>query len=123
MNGLLSRRIYRVLPVLVLMLILVFALQPAQGNVSVSASSSGFGAAFGYAQTIGPISYAQAGTIGNATADASAWTAVSDAFAWAGSNGIAASFAQAMGTPFGSASFVQVASLAGSAHAMAGAAP
>ena len=78
-----------------------------------SADTSGFGAAFGYAQTIGPIAYTQAGSIGNGFASADAFTPVSSADSVVFTGGPAAAFATSIGTPFGSNAFVQTASFFG----------
>lgn len=82
----------------------------ARAQVSATASTAGFGAAFGYAQTIGPIAYTQAGSIGNGFADAAAFTPFSSATSDVFTGGPAAAFATSIGTPFGSNAYVQVAS-------------
>src|ERR1700736_2289630 len=53
---------------LALVTVLAFAGQPTVTRASTTAVafSAGFGAAFGYAQTIGPVSFTEAGSIGNA---------------------------------------------------------
>ena len=78
-----------------------------------TASTSGFGAAFGYAQSIGPIAYTQAGSIGDGFASATAFTPVSSSFSTVFTSGPSAAFATSIGTPFGSNAFVQVASFFG----------
>ncbi len=84
-------------------------------QVSAGASTTGFGAAFGYAQNIAGVSFTQAGSIGNGTAFGIAVSpsAGTNAFSNVLTTGPAAAFAQAIGTPFGSGAFVQVASFPG----------
>ena len=101
------------LALLVGMLSLAIVPMVAHAQAFADASTSGFGAAFGYAQTIGPIAYTQAGSIGDGFADASAYTPVSSATSDVFTTGPAAAFATSIGTPFGSNAFVQVASFFG----------
>lgn len=101
------------LALLVGMLSLAVVPMVVNAQASATASTSGFGAAFGYAQTIGPIAYTQAGSIGNGFADASAFTPVSSSFSDVFTTGPSAAFATSLGTPFGSNAFVQVASFFG----------
>lgn len=98
---------------IVVTLFALLALQTVNAQTTTHASTSGFGAAFGYAQTIGNISYVQTGGIGNADANAWAMTAVTsaDSGIWTGGN--AAGFSSALATPFGNQSFVQLASFFG----------
>ena len=105
----------KVLALVVLVGMLSLAVVPMVVNAQVfaTASTSGFGAAFGYAQTIGPIAYTQAGSIGNGFATADAFTAVSSADSFVFTGGPAAAFATSIGTPFGSNAFVQTASFFG----------
>ena len=98
---------------LVGMLSLAIVPSVVNAQVSATASTSGFGAAFGYAQTIGPIAYTQAGSIGNGFASGTAFTPVSTSLSTVFTTGPAAAFATSIGTPFGSNAFVQVASLFG----------
>jgi hypothetical protein len=77
----------------------------AQG-VWADANSSGFGAAFGYAQAIG--------SIGGADASAGAITVFGpDAYSSVFTGGPAAAYSTAFSTPFGQAAWVQVASFPG----------
>ena len=94
---------------------LSLAIVPAVVNaqVTATATTSGFGAAFGYAQTIGPIAYTQAGSIGNGTGTGTAVTTSSSSLSAVMTTGPAAAFATAIGTPFGSNAYVQVASFIG----------
>jgi len=115
--------LFRGLFVLFVMSLLVLAVQPhvalAQ-SASAEAGTSGFGAAFAYAQTIGPIAYAQSGSIGDGYSNAAAFTPSTSALTNTFTSGPAAAFAQAIGTPFGSGAFVQVASFfGGSAYGFA----
>lgn len=104
---------------LVVMLIGVLSLVivpvTALAQVSAGATTTGFGAAFGYAQNIAGVSFTQAGSIGTGTAFglALAPAAGTGSFSNVFTTGPAAAFAQAIGTPFGSSAFVQVASLPG----------
>ena len=109
---------------LALVLMLSLLAMPSRTNAQVFAvaSTSGFGAAFGYAQTIGPISYAQAGSIGNGTAFAGAVTPFSSAFAATLTSGPAAAMSMAIGSPFGSAVQVQPVSFWGGFATAVGAA-
>lgn len=116
------RRLNKPFRVLLLCLLLagviLFASKPSvsEAGSAAVASTAGFGAAFGYAQTIGPISYTQAGSIGNGFGAAAAvvpsW---SSAASLAASSGPSAAFAQSIGSPFGSAAFVQASSFWGGA--------
>lgn len=109
---------------LVLVALLTLAPLMANAQVSVDASTSGFGAAFGYAQTIGPIAFTQAGSIGNGAAASTAFTPFSGSWSSTFTGGPAAAFAQSVGTPFGSAATVQLASFFdGFAAGFAGAGP
>lgn len=111
-----TKRAYRLLCLLVLVGVLLFATEVAPSNAQVvaTASSSGFGAAFAYAQRIGPTTFTQAGSIGNGSALAIAVSPGSSAAISAvKTTGPAAAFAQAFGTPFGSSAFVQVSSFFG----------
>ena len=100
----------RVLLLIISAIFSLLALQTATAQVYTEASTSGFGAAFGYAQTIGNVAFAQTGGIGNA--DANAWANTPSLYAksgvWTGGN--AAAFSAAMDTPFGSQSIVQLSS-------------
>ena len=98
---------------LVGMLSLAIVPMVANAQAFATASTSGFGAAFGYAQSIGPIAYTQAGSIGDGFASASAFTPVSTSFSTVFTSGPSAAFATSIGTPFGSNAFVQVASFFG----------
>jgi hypothetical protein len=102
-------------PLLILLALVLLMAAPvvSHAQTSATAASTGFGAAFGYAQTIGPLSYSQAGAIGNATANASAVTPFSFALSNVFTSGPSAAFATSIGTPFGSAAFVQLASFFG----------
>lgn len=93
--------------------VLSLAIVPMVVNAqaSATASTSGFGAAFGYAQSVGPIAYTQAGSIGDGFASATSFTPVSSSLSSVFTSGPAAAFATSLGTPFGSSAFVQVASM------------
>jgi hypothetical protein len=134
-------RLLAVIGGIALLALMMQAVSVANAQVATSASTAGFGAAFGYAQTIGNISYTQAGTIGNGIGTAVArapgyyqhhydpyhhkhyYTYVPGTHAYSGalSTGNAASFSQALGTPFGSTAFVQTAAFNGLSAAVAGA--
>ncbi len=101
------------LVLLVGMLSLAVVPMVVNAQASAFAETSGFGAAFGYAQTIGPIAYTQAGSIGDGFASAAAFTPVSSSFSDVFTGGPSAAFATAIGTPFGSNAYVQVASFFG----------
>ena len=103
-------KISKVLFVVVLVVLLLLTIQPAMAQVGTTASTSGFGAAFGYAQTIGNVAYVQTGGIG--TADATAFAATPLSFAESGvwTQGSAAAFSTAFSSPFSSGAFVQVSS-------------
>ena len=105
----------KMLTLLLLVGVLSLAIIPVAVNAqaSATASTSGFGAAFGYAQTVGPIAYTQAGSIGDGFASATAFTPVSTSFSTVFTTGPSAAFATSIGTPFGSNAFVQVASFFG----------
>jgi hypothetical protein len=106
--------------------LLILTVQPmiVSAQSYASATTSGFGAAFAYAQTIGPISYTQAGSIGDGDASAIAITGFSSAFSNTWTSGPSAAFAQAIGSPFGSAAYIQAASFfGGMAMGSAGATP
>lgn len=109
---------------LVLVLIGLFAVPVAVNAQAVAAATtSGFGAAFGYAQTIGNTSYTQAGSIGNGAAFGYANTSKSNALSATHSSGSAAAMSTAIGTPFGSTAEVIMSSIhGGSASAFAAAA-
>jgi len=98
---------------LVGMLSLAIVPMVVNASASATASTSGFGAAFGYAQSIGPIAYTQAGSIGNGFASGTAFTPSSTSLSSVFTTGPAAAFATSIGTPFGSNAFVQTASLLG----------
>lgn len=98
---------------LVLMVSLLAIPSRTNAQVTATATTSGFGAAFGYAQTIGGISYAQAGSIGNGTATATGVTPWSSAFAATFTSGPAAAMSMSIGSPFGSAVNVQAVSFWG----------
>ena len=101
------------LALLVGMLSLAIVPMAVNAQAVATASTSGFGAAFGYAQSIGPIAYTQAGSIGDGFASATAFTPVSSSFSTVFTSGPSAAFATSIGTPFGSNAFVQVASFFG----------
>lgn len=123
--------------------VLMFMMHVANAQVVATASTAGFGAAFGYAQTIGNVSYTQAGSIGNGSAHASARTHgyyhyrynphthkygyhhVPGSYANSATitHGNAAAFAQSVGSPFGSQAFIQANSFNGFAAAAAAAGP
>jgi len=127
--------------VVVALALTVQAVYVANAQVVAAATTNGFGAAFGYSQTIGSIAYTQAGSIGNGTAAAAALTPGHYTYQYDPSThhynyvfvsgqsaesavlsaGNAAAFAQAMGTPFGSNAFIQATSFNGLASAYAGA--
>lgn len=131
--------IVRVVAVLTGALIMAVSIQVASAQVVASASTAGFGAAFGYAQTIGNTVYTQAGSIGNGAGFASAtgagffvleYNEHEDVFEFVfvggptavsavNSGGNAAAFAQSVGTPFGSQAFIQTSSFGGFAAAAA----
>ncbi len=98
---------------LVGMLSLAIVPMVVNAQATAIAATSGFGAAFGYAQTIGPIAYTQAGSIGDGFASGTAFTPVSASLSSVFTSGSAAAFATSIGTPFGSNAFVQVASFFG----------
>jgi hypothetical protein len=87
--------------------------EPAEAQVGAVAGSAGFGAAFAYAQTIGPVAITSAGSIGNGGAAAFAITPWS--WSWSGvlTGGPAGAMAQAIGTPWGSTAATQVMSMPG----------
>jgi hypothetical protein len=109
----------RKLTVLLLLVAVVIGLaavpsaEPAEAQVGAVAGSSGFGAAFAYAQTIGPVAMTAAGSIGNGFAVGFAITPWS--WSWSGvlTGGPAAAMAQAIGTPWGSTAATQVLSMPG----------
>ncbi len=98
---------------LVGMLSLAIVPMVVNAQTTATAATSGFGAAFGYAQSIGPIAYTQAGSIGNGFASGTAFTPVSSSLSSVFTTGPSAAFATSIGTPFGSNAFVQVASFFG----------
>lgn len=98
---------------LVLLVMVSVLARPANAQVAAAATTAGFGAAFGYAQTIGPISYTQAGSIGNGAAVAAARTHWTSSLSAVISTGNAAVMASAIGTPFGSTASVQAVSFFG----------
>jgi hypothetical protein len=107
---------------LLLVGVLILTIAPsasAQSSSTVNAQTSGFGAAFAFSQTIGGISYAQVGTIGNASANALATTPISGAQAFVLTNGIAAGNAFGLGTPWGTQAQIQLISWNGSANGFA----
>ena len=101
------------LALLVGMLSLAIVPMAVNAQATATAATSGFGAAFGYAQSVGPIAYTQAGSIGNGFASATSFTPVSASLSTVFTSGPAAAFATSIGTPFGSNAFVQVASFFG----------
>ncbi|MBI1278538.1 MAG: hypothetical protein GC179_10465 [Anaerolineaceae bacterium] len=105
----------KLITLILLVGMLSLAIVPAVVNAqaTATAATSGFGAAFGYAQSIGPIAYTQAGSIGNGFASGTAFTPVSSSLSSVFTTGPAAAFATSIGTPFGSNAFVQVASFFG----------
>lgn len=105
-------RLLKIVLLLVVMGALVLAVTPfiVSANSTASAGTSGFGAAFAYSQTIGSVSYTQAGSISNGWANAKAWTPDSSAGSFVTTTGHSAAFAQAIGSPFGTAVQIQVAS-------------
>lgn len=110
-----SRLSYRLLLVITLLCLVILSgqLTLVKAGSSASASTAGFGAAFGYAQNIAGFSFTQAGSLGNGTATSSAFTIGTGAFSQVFTTGPSAAFAQSIGTPFGSAVQVQVASFFG----------
>jgi hypothetical protein len=94
-------------------LVLLLAALPVSADSTAAAATSGFGAAFGYAQNIGPVSMSQAGSIGNGAGAAVAFTPFSASTSTVMSTGASAAFAQAIGSPFGSAAWVQAVSIFG----------
>lgn len=108
-------RLGRQLAICLTLAAILVALQvsAAHAGVVAIAKTAGFGAAFGYAQTIGGVAFSQAGSIGNGLGVGVAVTTVSGSLAAVQSGGPAAAFAQAIGSPFGQASFVQVTSFPG----------
>ena len=105
----------KVIALILLVGMLSLAIVPMAVNAqaTATAATSGFGAAFGYAQSIGPIAYTQAGSIGNGFASATSFTPVSASLSSVFTSGPSAAFATSIGTPFGSNAFVQVASFFG----------
>jgi len=101
------------LALLVGMFSLAIVPMAVNAQATATAATSGFGAAFGYAQSVGPIAYTQAGSIGNGFASATSFTPVSASLSTVFTSGPAAAFATSIGTPFGSNAFVQVASFFG----------
>ena len=122
-----GRAIRMLLLCLALVGLLTFAARPStvKAGSGAFASTAGFGAAFGYAQTIGAVSFTQAGSIANGVGSGTASVpGFSSAGSMASSAGPSAAFAQAIGSPFGSAAFVQATSFfGGSAFGAAGANP
>ena len=84
-----------------------------EAQVYSEASTHGFGAAFAYAQTVGPIAYTHTGSIGNGHTYAHAMTPHSYADSGTLTNGPAAAMAYSIGSPFGSSAFTQVTSFFG----------
>lgn len=137
-NGL---RLFVAIAVIALLALVMQAAATANAQVVAASQTAGFGAAFGYAQTIGSISYTQAGSIGNGVGFAAARTPgyyqhrydphyhsyryyyVPGTYAYSGAatHGNAAAFSTALGTPFGSNAYVQTAAFNGFAAAIAGA--
>lgn len=105
----------RVLFVLLVISMMVFATQPfaASAQTFAGASSQDGGAAFASAQTIGNISSATAASIGNAQAFGLAFTPVSAAGAAVQTTGPAAAYAQGFGAPGTSQASVWTATLPG----------
>jgi hypothetical protein len=122
-----KRARFLVFCVVIIAVLLVQITTPTVSNAQVAAGAAvaGFGAAFGYAQRIGPFTFTQAGSIGSGAGFGVAVAPGSSAsLSAAKSTGPAAAFAQAFGTPFGSSAFVQTAAFfGGSAAAFAAAAP
>ena len=102
-----------VLVALVVSMMAIPSSEPAEAQVGAVAVSSGFGAAFAYAQTIGPVAVTSAGSIGNGAAAGFAITPWS--WSWSGvlTSGPAAAMSQAIGTPWGSTAATQVMSMPG----------
>lgn len=116
-------RLVLVFALLVAMLV-VASLSVVNAQSEVYAHTSGFGAAFAYAQTIGNVSYTQAGSLGNGEAWSQANTPFSSAGSYTLTGGASAAFAQSIGSPFGSASYIQaVSSFDGFAFGSAWASP
>lgn len=108
----LVKRSFRLASLLMLVVMMGIA-APAtdtEAQVYSEASTHGFGAAFAYSQTIAEVAFTQAGSLGNGFGHAMAMTAHSGSNAYAHTLGNAAAFSQSIGSPFGSASFVQVTS-------------
>lgn len=115
-----NAKLRRALLVLVVVALVMLATTPSVSNAQVTAGAAvaGFGAAFGYAQRIGPVTFTQAGSIANGAGFGIAVAPGSSAAAsGVRSAGNAAAFAQAIGTPFGSTAFVQTAAFFGGAAA------
>lgn len=99
-----SARIGRI--ILLLALLGVLTVMPlaalAQNSAEASAATAGFGAAFGYAASIGPVAYSSTGSIGTGWADATAWgPGMIMAGSGVATSGPAASFAGSLASPFG----------------------
>jgi len=111
-------RLLLLLVILGLLLAVVPQAVVAQNEAIASASSAGFGAAFGYAASIGPIAYSSVGSIGTGTGAAFALapggiTAFSDVW----SSGAAAAFAGSLASPFGAEAKVLTSAMWGSSAA------
>jgi hypothetical protein len=98
---------------LVAMMLVIALPQVANAQVNVVAGTAGFGAALAYGQSVGPVAFTQASSMGNGFAGATAITPFSAAGSFVQTTGPGIAFAQAIGTPFGSSAFVQVSSLPG----------
>lgn len=110
----------RLLVFMAVLALLAIPVAAVNAQAAASASTSGFGAAFGYAQTIGTVSFTQAGTIGNGAAIAQAASPYGQAGSAAFSAGNASAFSAAFGSPFGATAFIQTTSFwGGSASASA----
>lgn len=109
---------FKVLTLVALTALFAVLVQPASvadAQLAAVARSAGFGAAFGYAQRIGPVAFTSAGSIGTGFGAALAVSPASFAASLAASAGPAAAFAQSVGTPFGSSAWVQTAAFFGGA--------
>jgi hypothetical protein len=117
-------KISKVFFVAIVVVMLLLTIQPVMAQVGTTASTSGFGAAFGYAQTIGNTAFVQTGGIGNADATAFAVTPLTFATSDVWTHGPAAAFSTAFASPFGAGAFVQTSSFfSGMAMGSAAASP
>jgi hypothetical protein len=110
-----NRNMKRVLFVLLIVSMMIFATQPfaASAQSFVGATSANGGASTASATTFGAISTASAASIGNASAFGLAFTPVSAAGAGVATTGPAAAYASAYGVPGFSTANVWTASLPG----------